>query len=206
MSRATGWLPVGILTVLIGVNAAAADLNDTVRLESFVDGVVQPLMANNNSPSGTVAIVKNGEIILAKGYGFEDLAAQKPVDPYTTLFRPGSVSKLFTWVAVMQLVEQRRLDLDTDVNEYLESFRIKDTFAKPITLRHILTHTPGFEDGGLGYLIIDDAEKAVTLREAMERYQPARVNPPGTHTAYSNYATSLAGLIVENVSGVQFND
>jgi CubicO group peptidase (beta-lactamase class C family) len=185
MSRATGWLPVGILTVLIGVNAAAADLNDTVRLESFVDGVVQPLMANNNSPSGTVAIVKNGEIILAKGYGFEDLAAQKPVDPYTTLFRPGSVSKLFTWVAVMQLVEQRRLDLDTDVNEYLESFRIKDTFAKPITLRHILTHTPGFEDGGLGYLIIDDAEKAVTLREAMERYQPARVNPPGTHTAYS---------------------
>ena len=89
------------------------------------------------------------------------------------MFRPGSVSKLFTWTAVMQLKEQGKLDLDTDVNTYLKTFKIKDTYpGEPVTLRHILTHTPGFEDGGVGYLIIEDFDKAIPLRDAMEKYQP----------------------------------
>jgi len=203
-SRLTG----AVLTLVLALAAQAAepDINDKAMLEAFVDGVVKPLMKTNNSPSGTVTIARNGEILLAKGYGFENIAEQTPVDPYQTLFRPGSVSKLSTWVSVMQLVEQGKLDLDTDVNEYLTTFKIKDTFAKPITLRDIMTHSAGFEDGGLGYLIIDDPAKALPLRESMERYQPERVNPPGVQTAYSNYATSLAGLIVENVSGMAFND
>jgi CubicO group peptidase (beta-lactamase class C family) len=206
MSRFTERLLGGILTLSFATATSAASLDDVVVLEAYVDGIVKPLMKTNNSPPGTVAIAQNGEIIFAKGYGFEDIEKQKPVDAHTTLFRPGSVSKLFTWVSVMQLVEQGKLDLDTDVNEYLKTFQIKDTFAEPITLRHILTHTPGFEDGGLGYLIIDDPEKAITLRESMERYQPERVNPPGVQTAYSNYATALTGLIIENVSGLPFND
>ena len=181
-------------------------LDNPALVGAFVDGVVNSLMANNNSPSGTVAITHNGRLIFAKGYGFQDVDKQIPVDPFTTLFRPGSVSKLFTWVSVMQLVEQGKLDLDVDVNTYLDGFRIKDTFEQPITLRHILTHTSGFEDGALGYLIIDDPAEVVPLRESMERYQPARVNPPGAQTAYSNYATALAGLIVANVSGMPFND
>jgi CubicO group peptidase (beta-lactamase class C family) len=198
----------GFFSLLTGGNAlaAATDLDDPARLEAFVDGVVQPLMKNNNSPSGTVAIMHNGTMIFAKGYGFQDIEKQIPVDPFTTLFRPGSTSKLFTWVSVMQLVEQGKLDLDTDVNTYLQTFKIKDTFERPITLRDIMTHTAGFEDGALGYLIVDDPQQAVPLREAMERYQPLRVNPPGAHTAYSNYATALAGLIVSNVSGLEFND
>src|SRR5690606_36544910 len=85
-------------------------------------------------------------------------------------------------------------------------FRIREAFDAPITLRHIMTHTAGFEDGGLGYLIIDDPGRIMPLREAMERYQPDRVNPPGKQTAYSNYATALAGLIIENVSGLPFAD
>src|SRR5690606_26176365 len=96
---------------------------------------------------------------------------QIPVDPYTTLFRPGSVSKLFTWVAVMQQVEQGKLDLDTDVNEYLQNFKIKDTYDQPVTLRHIMTHTAGFEDGAVGYLIIDDPDRIMPLAESMEKYQ-----------------------------------
>jgi CubicO group peptidase (beta-lactamase class C family) len=178
---------------------------DSAVLGAFIDGVVEPLMLTNNSPSGTVAIVKDGELIFARGYGFADIDQQVPVDPAQTLFRPGSVSKLFTWVAVMQLVEAGELDLDEDVNSYLQTFEIADTFDEPVTLRHIMTHTAGFEDGGFGYLIIEDPEQAIPLREAMRRYQPARVNPPGVQTAYSNYATSLAGLIVENVSEIPFN-
>lgn len=185
---------------------AAPSLDNPDDVEAYVDGIVKSLMATNKSPSGTVAIMRNGQMILAKGYGFENLEEQKPVDPYTTLFRPGSVSKLFTWTAVMQQVEEGKLDLDTDVNEYLDGFQIADTFEQPITLRNILTHTSGFEDGALGYLIVDDPQKALSLREAMEKYQPKRVNPPGAQTAYSNYATALAGLIVSNVSGLSFND
>lgn len=196
----------GFCTLALGANvmAAPANLDDPAVVEALVDGIVKPLMLNNNSPSGTVAIAYKGEVILAKGFGFQDVAQQIPVDPATTLFRPGSTSKLFTWVGVMQLVEQGKVDLDTDVNQYLTSFQIDDTFEEPITLRHILTHTAGFEDGALGYLIIDDPEKAVPLREAMQRYQPLRVNPPGAQTAYSNYATALAGLVIENISGVSF--
>jgi len=188
------------------VEQDAAVATEEAAIEAFFDGAVGPLMLNNNSPSGVVALARDGELIFAKGYGFQDVAKQIPVDPYTTLFRPGSVSKLFTWVSVMQLVEQGKLDLDADVNSYLQDFQIKDTFDQPITLRNIMTHTSGFEDGALGYLIIDDPAKAIPLAEAMQRYQPLRVNPPGKQTAYSNYATALAGLIIQNVSGLPFND
>jgi len=206
MKRFLSSLKIGICSLLAAGSLSAANLDNPGELEAFVDGVVQPLMKNNNSPSGTVAIMRNGDLIFARGYGFQDVEKQIPVDPFRTLFRPGSTSKLFTWVAVMQLVEQGKLDLQADVNTYLEGFRIEDTFDQPITLWNILTHTPGFEDGALGYLIIDDPEKALPLREAMERYQPKRVNPPGAQTAYSNYATALAGLIVANVSGIGFNE
>lgn len=206
MNRFKHWMIGAVLAALATTPALAADLQDPAQLEAFVDGVVEPLMAANSSPSGTVAIVQDGELLLARGYGHEDIEGQVPVDPFQTLFRPGSTSKLFTWVAVMQLEEQGLLDLDANVNDYLEDFQIEDTFAEPITLWNILTHTPGFEDGALGYLIVDDPDKAVSLSEGMKRYQPARVNPPGEQTAYSNYATALAGLIVERVSGVPFND
>lgn len=201
---------VGVIALLIHLaadaGAAGADLDDPVALEAFVDGLVMPMMAANKSPSGTVAIAHEGELIFVKGYGYENIEEQVPVDPYETLFRPGSVSKLFTWVAVMQLVEQGKLDLDADVNDYLETFQIRDTFDEPITLWHVLTHTTGFEDGGLGYLIVEDPERIMPLAESMERYQPERVNPPGKQSAYSNYATGIAGLIVSNVSGMSFED
>jgi len=184
----------------------AADLDDLGQLESYMDGVVDSLMKNSSSASGVVTIVRNDEVVFAKGYGLQDIDKQIPVDPDATLFRPGSTSKLFTWTAVMQLVEQGKLDLNTDVNEYLGTFQIADTFDEPITLHHIMTHTAGFEDGGLGYLIIVDEAKILSLADAMEKYQPARVNPPGAQSSYSNYATALAGLIVANVSGLSFNE
>ncbi len=207
MKKIAQWIFTALCFTAASLNATAQPgLDVPEAVEIFIDGVVQPAMKANNSPAGTVAIMHNGELIFAKGYGFQDVEKQIPVDPYTTLFRPGSVSKLFTWVAVMQQVEQGKLDLDTDVNEYLENFQIKDTFDQPVTLRHIMTHTAGFEDGAVGYLIIDDPDRIMPLAESMEKYQPERVNPPGAQTAYSNYATAIAGLIVANVSGLKFED
>jgi len=189
------------------VQASIAQLSNATVVEAFIDGYAKSLMKSEQSPAGTVAIAYQGETIFARGYGYQDLEKRTPVEADKTLFRPGSVSKLFTWVAVMQQVEQGKLDLDADVNSYLDNFQIEDTWpGQPVTLRHIMTHSAGFEDGGMGYLIIDDPGRIMPLADAMARYQPYRVNPPGVQTAYSNYATALAGLIVANVSGLEFNN
>ncbi|TNE66190.1 MAG: serine hydrolase [Alphaproteobacteria bacterium] len=198
------------LAACMGFGAAAADVPDVTDpavVEAFVDGAVKPPMEINHSPSGVVAVMKDGKMIFAKGYGYIDVEKHIPVDAETSLFRPGSISKLFTWVSVMQQVEQGKLDLDTDVNTYLTQFKVKDSWpGKPVTLRHILTHTAGFEDGGVGYLITDDPSRIVPLADSLMTHQPERVYEPGTMVAYSNWATALAGLIVANVSGESFND
>ncbi len=151
-----------------------------------------------------VAVVKNGELIFAKGYGFADVEKHKPVDPERTMFRPGSISKLFTWTAVMQLVEQGKLDLDHDVNEYLD-FKIPPRSDGPITLRDIMTHTPGFEEQ-IKALIVSDPKLLVPLKVYAEQKTPVRIFKAGSTPAYSNYATALAGYIVERVSGQPFDD
>jgi CubicO group peptidase (beta-lactamase class C family) len=175
-------------------------------LDTFIDAMVAAQRSLLDITGITVSIVKDGEQIFAKGYGMQDIDKGIPVSADRSTFRIGSTSKLFTWTAVMQQVEQGRLDLDTDVNTYLKTFQIPDTFKEPITLRHVLTHTAGFEDGALGYLINYDPAKVMTLQEAMAKYVPKRVNKPGAYASYSNYATALAGLIVQNVTGVPFSD
>ena len=172
-------------------------------VEAFFDGIVPMQLAQEDIAGVTISIVKDGKVLFAKGYGYADVAQKKPVSPEETLFRPGSVSKLFTWTAVMQLVEQGKLDLDRDVNEYLD-FKIPEAFGKPITLKNILTHTPGFEEQ-IKDLFTYDAAK-LNLGEYLKTHIPARIYPPGTVPAYSNYATALAGYIVERVSGRPFNE
>lgn len=173
-------------------------------LAPYIEGTIEAQMALEDIQAVTVSVVKDGEVVYANGFGMQDIEEGIAVNPETSLFRIGSTSKLFTWLAVMQQVERGNLDLDTDVNEYLD-FDIPATYEEPITLRHILSHTAGFEDGGLGYLIHSYPDKGPELAVAMEKYIPARVNPPGEVSSYSNYATALAGLIVQNVTGVPFN-
>ena len=182
-----------------------AGLTDRAELEAFIDGMMAAHFPSRHIPAATIAVVKDGALFFAKGYGFADREKRIPVDPATTLIRPGSISKLFTWTAVMQLVEQGKLDLDADVNSYLKTFKIPATFPEPITMRHLLTHTPGFEDQGLGLFARDSAELK-PLRESLAAKIPARVRPAGSLSSYSNYGTALAGLIVEEVSGIPFDD
>ena len=107
---------------------------------AWLDGLMPYALADGDIPGAVVTVVKDGKVLANKGHGYADLAKRKPVDPDTTLFRIGSISKLFTWTAVMQQVEAGRLDLDTDVNEYLD-FEIPPYEGKPITLRQIMTHS-----------------------------------------------------------------
>ena len=178
--------------------------SDPAELEAFIDGMMAAHMPSRKIPAATIAIVKDGELFFAKGYGFADRERKIPVKADATLFRPGSTSKLFTWTAVMQLAERGQLDLDADVNTYLTTFQIPETYPEPITMKHILAHTAGFEDGALGYLIVKDQDKLMGMREALAAHMPDRVRPPGAWSAYSNWGTALAGLIVEELSGMSF--
>src|SRR5689334_879613 len=170
---------------------------------AFLDGLV-PLQINHDDIAGaTIAVVKDGKLLFAKGYGYADVEKKKPVSPQDTLFRPGSISKLFTWTAIMQLFEQGKLDLDRDVNDYLD-FKIPDAFGKPITLKNIMTHTPGFEEQIKD--LFTTTPSTPNLSDYLKTHIPARIYPPGTVPAYSNYATALAGYIVQRVSGGPFED
>jgi CubicO group peptidase (beta-lactamase class C family) len=184
------------------VRAAAAGPQDAAELGAFVGGVMAASMEANHVPGAVVVVVKDGQVFFSQGYGFADREQRTPVDPARTLFRPGSVSKLFTWTAVMQLVEQGKLSLDEDVNTYLD-FKIPEAFGKPVTLTNLLTHTPGFEDRGQGLFRLSPAE-LVSLGDYLKETIPARVYPPGAVGAYSNYGAALAGYIVERVSGMPF--
>lgn len=173
-------------------------------VEAWMDGFLPAALGAGDIVGAVVVVVKDGQVLLQKGYGDADLEKRTPVDPETTLFRPGSISKLFTWTAVMQQVEAGRIDLDADVNQYLD-FTIPARDGKPLTMRQIMTHTGGFEDTMRG-LIFSDPDALATLGDSLKQWVPSRIHTPGATPAYSNYATALAGYIVERVSEESFDE
>ncbi len=185
--------------------AAAAGVPELTAAdaEAWLDGFVPIALARGGIAGAVVVIVKDGQVLVKKGYGYSDLETRAPVDPDRTLFRPGSISKLFTWTAVMQQVEAGKIDLDADINTYLD-FKIPPFQGKPLTMRHMMTHTPGFEEFARGLITSDPANG--DLAKNLKRWTPTRVFAPGTTPAYSNYATGLAGYVVQRVSGMPFDD
>ncbi len=171
-------------------------------VEAFFDGILPLQMERGDIAGASVLVMKDGEVLLQKGYGYADLKSKRAVDPATTIFRLASISKLFTWVSVMQLVEQGRLDLDADVNRYLD-FEIHPAFDRPVTLRNLMTHTGGFEEV-INNIILTDAKRAPSLRDDLIDNQPKRLFPPGKVPAYSNYGVGLASYIVQRTSGEPF--
>jgi CubicO group peptidase (beta-lactamase class C family) len=213
---ATGLLLSSVMPVLAEKSQAAAGKNEAVissqpqgptdaaEMEKFMDTLFARQMDEYHIAGAAVAVVKDGQLFFTKGYGYADLENKIPVDPATTIFRTGSVGKVFTWTAVMQLVEQGKLDLDTDVNTYLD-FRIPDTYPQPITLKHLMTHTSGIEDRWLESLTADSSE-LVPARDWLIANFPGRVRAPGEAAGYSNYNAMLAGYIVSRVSGEPYDD
>jgi CubicO group peptidase (beta-lactamase class C family) len=166
---------------------------------AFMDELFPDALARGGIPAAVVVVVSNGRVLFARGYGSAD---GKPVDPGRTLFRPGSISKTITWTAVMQLVAAGKLDLDRDINSYLD-FRIADTFHQPITLRHLLTHTSGLADA-VKNIDFTEVKGFPSNEQFLKAWTPTRLYPPGTVVAYSNYGAALAGYIVQRVSGEDF--
>jgi CubicO group peptidase (beta-lactamase class C family) len=193
--------PAPVETKLVPIQSAQHELTGT-DVEAFLDGIMPSQLQREDIAGAVIAVVKDGKVIFAKGYGFSDVEKRTHVTADSTLFRPGSISKLFTWTSVMQLSEQGKLDLDKDVNEYLD-FKIPAAYGKPITLKNIMTHTAGFEEVGRD-LFVADAQHLYPLEGFLKQHVPDRIFPPGVIPAYSNYATALAGYIVQRVSGKPF--
>jgi CubicO group peptidase (beta-lactamase class C family) len=198
LATALAWVASACVQSMFATASAAPQL-ERADLEAWLDGLAPYALRQGNLAGLVVSVVKDGEVLLEKGYGYADVAAGVPMHPQRTVVRVASVSKTFTATAVMQLVEQGKVDLDRDVNEYLD-FRIPPGFGRPITLRHLLTHTAGFEEPP--YIRYDPPR---SLRDHMLRV-PDRIYPPGEIPAYSNYGLNLAGYIVGRVAGAPFTD
>jgi len=172
-------------------------------LEAWLDGYMPYTLQRADIAGAVVVVVKGGEVLLQKGYGYADRETRRPFDPQNTLFRPGSISKLITWTAVMQLVEEHRVDLDRDINSYLD-FKIPPFKGQSVTLRNLMTHTAGFQDS-LKDVVSANAHP-LALGDFLKKRLPERIFPPGQITGYSNYGAALAGYVVERVSGQRFED
>src|ERR1700730_9988885 len=173
-------------------------------LSAFMDGFLPQQLEQADIAGAVVAVVKDGQLLFARGYGYSDYEKKVPVSAENTLFRPGSISKLFTWTSVMQLVEQGKLQLDRDVNDYLD-FKMPARFGRPTTLRDIMTHRSGLEET-IKDLFVGSEKDLRPLSEYLPSHLPHQIFPPGTIPAYSNYATTVAAYIVQRVSGQLFED
>jgi CubicO group peptidase (beta-lactamase class C family) len=185
--------------------ALQAGPTDPAELEAFLDGTMAAMLDALHIAGATTSVVRNGGLLLAKGYGFSDVERRTRVGADTTLFRIGSISKLFVWTAVMQMVEQGQLDLDADVNTYLGDLVVPATYPRPVTPRSLMTHTPGFEEHVLG-LFGRDASTLRPLGRLLADEMPLRVRPPDEVASYSNHGTGLAAYIVERRSGLSWDD
>lgn len=173
-------------------------------VDTWLDGFMPFSLKKADVAGAVVVVVKDGQVLTQRGFGYADIAKHVPINPDTTLFRPGSVSKLFTWTAVMQQVEAGKIDLDADVNNYID-FKIPLKDGKPVTMRQIMTHTAGFEEHGKE-TIFDDPQYLTSLGDYVKRSIPKRIYAGGSTPSYSNYATALAAYVVERVTKMSFDD
>jgi CubicO group peptidase (beta-lactamase class C family) len=208
ISKVKIWLmALASLLVLLPFASFAQQKNPTIPLaksdlEPWLDGFMLNALRANQVQGVVVVVVKDGEILLQKGYGYADAGNRIPIDPEKTLFRPGSISKLFAWTSIMQLVEQGKINLDADINDYLD-FKIIGKDGEKITVRNLMTHRAGFEELGKSGLFSDPAQLE-PLGTFLKDHVPRRIFTPGSTPAYSNYGASLAGYIVQRVSGMPF--
>ncbi|WP_438496363.1 serine hydrolase domain-containing protein [Paenibacillus sp. IHBB 3054] len=187
----------------------AAASAERERFEQQTDEFMKTAMDKYHVPGVTLAVVKDGAVLLKKGYGYADVEAKVPVDPLQTRFSIASVSKVFTATAAMQLAEQGKLDLAADVNQYLpDSLQVANSYKTPLTMKHLLTNTGGFgnaeqREGAWSNTV---PEQRVPLEQTLQKLLPPLVRAPGDAVQYSNEGFTLAGYIVERASGLSYDD
>ncbi|WP_314100597.1 serine hydrolase domain-containing protein [uncultured Frigoribacterium sp.] len=194
-------------SVVPGLGGGASELT-TAEADAWLDGFVPAALEREGIVGATVSIVADGEIVTERGWGWSDLgderADRRPVDPDRTLFRIGSISKVVTATVVMSLVEEGVLDLDDPVQDRID-VTLPRAFDRPVTLRHLLSHTAGFEDKLTG-VIAGPGEGPTTLRDAVAVDPPEQIYEPGTTPAYSNWSNGVAAYVAEQATGRPWAD
>ena len=191
------------LTSKIQAQAAQTNsLTDPKELAAFLDPIFAERMEKLHIPGAVISVVKDGRIIFAKGYGVTDVDKKSPVIPDKTIFRIGSITKVFTATAVLQMADRGKIKLDDDVNKYLKGMRVPATFSQPITFANLLTHTSGLDEISPGRHTSNKAE-IVPLGEFLKS-RIVRQFPPGEVISYGTYNPALAALIVEQMTGTAF--
>jgi len=197
--------PLQSVTALSGPPPQHAGVSLTPEeVESFLDEFAAEYMPELGVPGLAFVMVKDGEIFFSKGYGYADVENKVPFDPARTIVRGGSIIKTITALAVMQLAEQGKIDLDADVNQYLTHFQIPDTFDKPITARQLLHYTAGLDVRMTG-IRAESTGEIIPLADYLAEHLPPRVRPPGEIRVYNDLEIALAGLLVEEVSGMPYD-
>lgn len=193
------------ITVFAETNSSENLFGNKGDMKVFMDSTFQKKMKEDHIPGAVITVVKDGQVIFNKGYGYADLENKVPMKADKTLVRIASVSKLFTYTAMMQLSEQGKIDLKADVNKYLKGYSLKNEYSTPVTVEQILTHTSGIDDNRIADLS-KDKKDLVPMNDFLKKHLPKVVREPGTVINYSSYDAALAGGIIEHVSGRPLNE
>lgn len=192
---------VGCLLLMAFISQAQNATSSLTSLEKSIDSLVSIKMASEHIPGLAFIVVKDGKVLLKKGYGYAQLGStMQKVNPDSTIFRIGSISKTFTATSLLQLVDKKKVNLHSDVNIYLKSIKVSDTFEKPVTPSHLLSHSAGFDEIGKGRVVYSKDELIPLSSFLKDRL--IRVRPAGVVPAYSTYGIAVAGLIVEELSNL----
>lgn len=199
---------ISCLTIIAISNPASAKVLASEGPETsakFLDEFFVKEMLEHNVPGAALVVVKDGQIVFSKGYGYANLEKYMPIDPKETIFRVASVSKIFTITGILQLEEQGLVDIDEDVNRYLKKFKVENNFDEPIRIRHLLTHTDGFETRDLA-TFVDESSKLQSLEELLMRDLKSPVQKPGSLITYGGYGTALAGYLITQIKDTSFEN
>jgi CubicO group peptidase (beta-lactamase class C family) len=197
-------IPISLLLIgLITGVFLPANAQDKTTMADFCDSLFKSGLDEKMIPGGIVSMVKNGKILLAKGYGHADIESRIPVQADHTLFQIGSVGKVLTAMAVLKLVDRGALNLNEDIGTYLDDFSLTEFLQSPVTLKHLLSHTAGINERVIGYAA-RTSKDVQGLEQHLEERFPKFFQEPGKSISYSNYGYALAGLIVERVSKMPF--
>ncbi|MHA4119093.1 serine hydrolase [Bacillus cereus] len=201
---------VCFLLFFLGSNYSKAETVASITLnpkdvEAFTNKVIPEKMKKENAAGVALVVVKDNQILFQKGFGFSDKEKNTPIDPKKTVFRLASISKVFTASAVMQLVEQGKIDLNKDIVNYMGGLKYQNNMGEPVTMEHLLTHTTGFDYVDPRPEDIHYQENDYTmLKDYVEDNMPTVVRKPGDTYTYDNFASMLQGYIVQNLTNTPF--
>jgi CubicO group peptidase (beta-lactamase class C family) len=207
---ALAWAPAALQArgLLTQQSRPAAGLDRSLLDATELDRIVRPVfidhMADRYIAGAAISVVHDGELVYRAGFGRREVFHEVPVEPERTIWRIGSITKVMTGVAVLQLVDRGLLDLDADVDDYLSDLEVPATFEQPVRVRHLLTHTAGFDQIGLGRHAAS-REEVRPLAEFLDEYL-VRIRPPGVVSTYDTYGITLAGHLVEQVTGLSYEE